>query len=232
MTSGEVLRSMRKQGAADGRAALTRIDRLEQVIRRQCITLAKAIGPDQLRDRLGAELALEVLEDAGADVTRISERWASERSEREGRAPKQVTTTRNDLDDDPRHDERVTDAIMRGVSGDELSKIINKVTAEYRERITREHAEATNRVNFMWVDSRTGKPQYGNSTPVPIGVASDHDGNPAPAERGEWLRAASWAASPLAPPSMADVRPVDMTCTEHPGQPGDRYCSVCGRPRA
>jgi hypothetical protein len=120
---------------------------------------------------------------------------------------------------------------MRGVSGDELSKIINKVTAEYRERITRQHAEATNRVNFMWVDSRTGKPQYGNSTPVPIGVASDLDGNPRQrsAVNGS---VPPLGSEPVSPPSMADVRVVDMTCTEHPGLPGDRYCSVCGRPRA
>lgn len=36
------------------------------MIRRQTIVLAKAIGPDLLRDRLGPELALQVLEDAGA----------------------------------------------------------------------------------------------------------------------------------------------------------------------
>jgi hypothetical protein len=229
--TGEMLRSMRRQGANDGRAASTRIDRLEQVIRRQCITLAKAIGPDQLRDRLGAELALQVLEDAGADTTRISERWASERSEREGSAPKQVSTTRNDLDADPRHDERVTAAIMRGASGDELSRILKQVTAEYRERITREAAEGTNRVNFMWIDSRTGRPQYGNSTPVGLGVATDHDGNP----RQRSLVNGSvpeLGSEPVGEVSMADVRPVDMTCSEHSGQPGDRYCSVCGRPRA
>src|SRR5205823_7979520 len=90
--TGDTLRSLRRQGAADGRAASSRIDRVEQVVRRQAIVLAKALGPDLLRDRLGPELALEVLGDAGADTTKIAARWDAEAGDREDRAPKQAST--------------------------------------------------------------------------------------------------------------------------------------------
>jgi hypothetical protein len=141
-----------------------------------------------------------------------------------------VTTRLNDLDNDPRHDERVTDAIMRGASGDELSKILKQVTAEYAERIKRESAEATARGNFMWIDSRTGKPQYGNRVAVPLGVASDHNGNPR--QRSQVNGAvAPLGSEPVGPTPMSDVRPVVMTCDGHDPSPGQRYCPSCGKAR-
>ena len=229
--TGDLVRSLRKQGAADGRAASSRIDTVEEMVKRMLLVQATCLGTDRLRDSLGREAALEYLAYAGvADTSRIAARWDEEQAEREGRAPKQVTTTRNDLDDDPRHDERVTAAIMRGAGTDELRRILGQVTAEYRERVTREAAEATDRTNFMWIDSRTGQPQYGNRVAVPLGVASDHDGNPRQRSQVNGS-VAPLGSEPVGEVSMSDVRPVAMTCSEHDPREGQRYCPHCGKAR-
>src|SRR6266480_742394 len=132
--TGETLRSLRSQGAHDGRSASSRIDKVEAQNRAVLEVVVKAFGPDALRGKLGDERALAVLEAVGyqgRDQIRV--RWAGERQQRE-RAVAQQIVTRDGYHGDPRHDQRVVDAVMRGASNEELRQILATVRSEYAAR--------------------------------------------------------------------------------------------------
>ena len=233
MTESQIVKSLRAQGAHDGRAASSRIDRVESMVRRMAATVVKTVGPDQvLRNAGSREEALAVLEAAGLDTGPIVARWNAEQAAREAAVPKQVTTHFDSERNDPRHDPRVVDAIMRGASDAELRQITKQVVAEYRHRITREAAQASHRRNYMWTDARTGRPVYGDQVPVPLGASTDpHTGTPVQKTLSTNTAVPELGSEPVPAPDMSDVRVMATACTEHAGQPGDRYCSVCGRPR-
>jgi hypothetical protein len=189
----------------------------------------RVVRRDGLRKRLGDELALELLASTGENTAQIKAKWQAERQRQES-TTRQVTTHYGDLDDDPRHDPRVTDAIMRGASNDELRQIISQVTAEYAHRIKAEAAQAARRKDFMWVNQH-GVPQYAGEVPLPLGAAHGPDGSPVQKTLSVDKSVPPLGSESITAPYMGDVRVVATTCTEHAGQAGDRYCSTCGRLR-
>jgi hypothetical protein len=193
--------------------------------------LVRAFGPDELRERLGPELALELLEGAGEETARIQARWDAERQRQES-TTRQVTTTYNSLADDPRHDPRVTDAIMAGASDAELRRITQEVVAEYGARIELEAAVASRRRDLMWTDAATGRPVVAGEVPLPIGAAHDpYTGNPVQKTLTVNESVPELGSEVVPPPYMGDIReaaPVVQPCTSHLGQPGDRYCREGG----
>jgi hypothetical protein len=229
-----MITKLRRQGAADGRAASSRIDRVEAVVTWMATTMVKALGgPDQVLRNVGnREDALEVLRAAGIDTGPVVARWDAEQREREGKVPKQVTTHYDDLVNDLRHDPRVTSAIMAGAGNNELRQIISQVSAEYAARIKAEAAEADRRTNFMWTDAKTGRPVYGDAVAVPLGAPIDpFTGAPHQKTLAVNESVPPLGSEPISAPDMRDVRVVATTCTEHAGAAGDRYCATCGRPR-
>lgn len=228
--SSQLVRDLRRQGAADGRSASVRIDRVEAMVARMATTVVRAFGADELRQRLGAEDALDLLAAAGEDTDRIRDRWDAERKAQEAAAPRQVSVVLDEgYGGDPAHDLRVTDAIMRGASNAELRQITSQVQAEYAERARQ--AAQKDSLNFMWTDSR-GQRRYGDRVAA-LGVSADPRTG-APLQRSAVNQSVPELGSePVGPVSMSDVRQVSgvQPCIEHPGQPGERHCTVCGRPR-
>jgi hypothetical protein len=238
MSEPPVIKALRRAGAHDGHAASSRIDRVESMVSWMATTMVKALGPDALLENLGREQALAVLELAGQDTARITARWDAERAEREGRAPKQVSVKHTHPDEagtDWRHDRRVLDATT--LPDAEYQRVRREVQAEYKQRARQqaEQAEASPvGSNFMWYDSRTGKPVYGDRVAVPLGAPTDpYTGAPAHKTLTVNESVPPLGSEPVPPVSMSDVRavPTVQPCIEHPGRPGERPCTVCGKPR-
>lgn len=224
MPSSPAVRALRSAAAYDGRSASARIDRVEAVLRAQSQMLVKSLGTDALRDRLGEEEALFVIEAAGMDPAPLRGKWDRDRRERE-RASGQVSTkTGEGYEGDPRHDPRVTAAIMAGASSEALGRITAQVTAEYQARAEREARSAVHK-DFMWIESRDGKPRYGGGTGQPLGVRQDAAGNPQ-----QWsttnTAVPALGSEEVGPPDMSDFRP-RVPCS-HSSRPDGKYCPDCG----
>jgi hypothetical protein len=232
--TGDALWAVRSQGAHDGRAASQRIDRVEAQQRWALEVVAEALGPDALRVKLGPERALEFLRGAGWDahrVEQIRDKWEADRRERERSVSQQTVRRYGDgFEGDPAHDPRITDAIMAGVSGDQLRAVTREVGAEYREAARSREAAAARTRDVLWTD-RTGRPVVASSTAVPLGVPADPHGG-GPRQRSTVHRlVAELGSEVVGAPRMDDVRPVPVLCTAHPARQGDKYCPQCGKPR-
>jgi hypothetical protein len=233
-SSSEGLRSIRSQAAHDGRAASQRIDRVEAQQRWALEVVAEALGPDALRVKLGQERALAFLVAAGWDAHKVDQtrdRWEVDRRERERSVSQQTmrSYSGNGFEGDPRHDERITEAVMRGASNEELRQIMRQVGAEYRQEATRKASEAQRSRDVLWT-GRDGRPVLA-SAPAPLGVSSDpRTGNPR--QRSVVRRSVPEPGSePVGETPMGDVRPVATVCTAHVARAGDKFCPVCGKPR-
>jgi hypothetical protein len=234
-TSGsEGMRSIRSAAAHDGRAASARIDRVEAQQRWALQVVAEALGPEALRGKLGQERALEFLRVAGWDahrVEQIGDQWEQDRRERERSVSQQTVRRYGDgYEGDPAHDQRITDAIMAGVSGEQLRQVMITVGQDYRQEAARK-AEAQRRTQDVLWQGRDGRPVVASSTAVPLGISADPHGG-GPRQRSTTHRSVPELGSePVGETPMGDVRPVPVICTEHVARQGDKFCPVCGKPR-
>jgi hypothetical protein len=123
---GKVRTAERERAEAEQEATV-------RAVARALVRLAAAgplAGPDALRNLVGHDDALRVLRMAGVNPAQAAQGW-----EEAAPVQRQASAQLNSgYAGDPDHDERVTRALLHGVSDAELAKIRAEVRAEYAGR--------------------------------------------------------------------------------------------------
>lgn len=200
-----------------------------------CVDLAG--GTDQLRLRLGRDRALALLKLAGKDTRAIADRWAEQ-------APNVVTPQvsrayGDDYSRDPSHAPAVVEAILRGESNEEVSRLMQEAAAELAQRPRPKigpghHPEGDQGPQLLGVKYQTiggarrpvqtsyGKPWEQFEDHQPEGYArleSQLKGQPVAPQDTPPARAQTWTGTDTTywqPPEC-----------DHQGETG-KHCSQCG----
>lgn len=210
-------------------------------------------SPDQLRNLVGRENVLRLAAYAGIDPAGMLAGW----DEQDRKMQRQSSTkTGEDWRDAVDHDPRVLAAmglepdgnggviqVGPGKSTAEISRISKQVAAEHAERAReRERAAdrprqpspggitATGSLADAWRSVEGFQPPRETLPPPPIGVRQGPRGEPVQQSYVD-RSVAELGAEKIGATPMSDVRQVVITCTQHPGDPSERFCPVCGKAR-
>lgn len=211
-------------------------------------------SPDQLRNLVGRENVLRLAAYAGIDPSGMQAGW----DEQDRKVHQQASIkTGESWQEAVDHDPRVVAAmglepdgqggviqVGPGKSTAEITRISKQVAAEHAER-ARERERAADRprqpspggitasgsLADAWRSVEGFEPPRETLPPPPIGVRQD-PATGVPLQQSYVDRSvAELGAEKIGPTPMSDVRQVVITCTQHAGDPSDKFCGVCGRAR-
>ena len=245
MTSPERVDHLRGSAAQAHQRRLSERAELEADLKAIADAVFCFTSADALRNKIGRASVLRIARLAGRDPAALRDQW----SEDDKRVQQQSTLrTGEGYEGDPAHDSRVVAEIMSGASAGKVNSTLAAVRREFAQEAAERHkaANGTRRPQPGVVTEGMGQAelfralegaQGHHDLPAPGWGASQDPVTGAPVQRSAVNHAVPELGSEdVGPVPMSDVRTVvtpDRSgfCTEHAGPAGDRFCSVCGRPR-